>query len=222
MNSDNSSEKAKAQDQASDDLSPMDPIQKANLLRASKRLLIVLGVSLITLSAVASLPFKSESESATNDAAGKVVLDNSKNLNAENQSVGTNGFGAPLFVFMSGVIGGFVSIQRKLRTLPPRELDLIANSWVYTSLPPLAGGVLALLLYTLFLSEILTGALFPEFEADSKPLTEGIEALYQQHGDFQDYAKLIFWCFVAGFSQNFVTGLIGKFENSPEDIPASK
>lgn len=122
----------------------------------------------------------------------------------------------PAVVVISGFIGGFVGLQRRIKDLTVPDLELISKSQIYTWLSPLVGGVLALLLYILFLSELLSGHLFPNFQAD--PATSqnvGFSSVFEQHAkSYQDYAKLVFWCFVAGFSERFVTDVIGRFEGS--------
>lgn len=77
------------------------------------------------------------------------------------------------------------------------------------------GGILALLVYVLFLGKLLQGELFPDFKAD-KDAAEGFASLCDQGGDFTDYGKLLFWSFVAGFSQNFVTNLITRFKGEAD------
>jgi phosphate/sulfate permease len=122
----------------------------------------------------------------------------------------------PVFVVMGGFIGGFVGLQRRLKDLTVEDLQLISKSFIYTWLSPLVGGVLALLVYVLFLSDLLSGQLFPRFTEDtsSQPLP-GFVSLFHQHGaSYQDYAKLVFWSFVAGFSERFVTDVIGRFEGT--------
>ena len=122
----------------------------------------------------------------------------------------------PVVVIASGLIGGFVGLQRRLKDLTITDLELIANSWIYTCLSPLVGGVLALLLYVLFLSGLLSGDLFPHFIADvNTEEVTGFESIFLQHADnYKDYAKLVFWCFVAGFSERFVTDVIYHFEGA--------
>lgn len=119
-------------------------------------------------------------------------------------------------VMASGLIGGFVGLQRRLKELTIVDLELIANSWIYTCLSPLVGGLLALLLYFLFLSDLVSGDIFPRFIANEN--TEeiiGFVSIFQQHGNgYKDYAKLIFWCFLAGFSEHFVTDVISRFEGA--------
>lgn len=125
-------------------------------------------------------------------------------------------FAVPAVVVMAGAIGGFVGLQRRLKDLTIPDLKLIACSWVYTGLSPLVGGVLGLLLYVIFLSGLLSGDLFPHFlsEDPSKTITS-FSAIFAQHADgYKEYAKLVFWCFMAGFSERFVTDVLSRFEGA--------
>ncbi len=159
---------------------------------------------------------------------------------------------APMAAFAAGIIGGFVGLQRRLKSMSQDDLELLANSWVYVCLSPLVGGVLAVVLYVLFISELVSGHLFPEFVADcprpgaaegaigpttnaapsenpvggspptgladcSKQATQkGFSEIFKVHGQAVDYAKMMVWSFVAGFSERFVTDIISKFESSAE------
>ncbi len=121
-------------------------------------------------------------------------------------------------VMICGAVGGFVGIQARLRDLTLMDLALLVESKTYLILAPFVGGVLALVLYLLFLSELLQGDLFPTFVAHKpfhKP-AEGFFSIANQHAEdgYSDYAKLMFWCFLAGFSERFVTDVIGKFEGN--------
>jgi hypothetical protein len=120
----------------------------------------------------------------------------------------------PVVVVISGFIGGFVGLQRRLKDLTVDDLELIGSSTIYTWLSPLVGGVLALLLHILFLSDLLSGQLFPRFVADANQDPGFVSIFQQQAQTYQDYAKLLFWCFVAGFSERFVTDVIGRFEGT--------
>lgn len=121
----------------------------------------------------------------------------------------------PLLVFASGLIGGFVGLQRRLKDLTLSDLELIAESWIYTGLSPLVGGILAFLLFILFLSGLVSGDLFPVFLPDSDSTPESFMSIFHQHGEgHKEYAKLIFWSFVAGFSEHFVTDVISRFEGA--------
>ena len=99
------------------------------------------------------------------------------------------------------------------------DLMLLANSWVYVWISPIVGGVLAVVLYVLLISTLVSGDLFPTFVpskvAPCPTDRKGFSIIFCVHGESAVYAKMIFWSFVAGFSERFVTDIISKFEYSP-------
>jgi hypothetical protein len=133
-------------------------------------------------------------------------------------------FVVPSVVIATGLIGGFVGLQRRLKDLTLPDLELIAGSWIYTCLSPMVGGILAQLLYILFLSELLSGQLFPHFVLDipGSANTRFSSIFYQHAEHYQDYAKLVFWSFIAGYSERFVTDVISRFEGAAiKQLPGS-
>ena len=124
-------------------------------------------------------------------------------------------------VFMCGLIGGFVSIQQRLPKIRSEELQLLSESWTKILLIPVYGGIFALVLYVLFLSGLLEGHLFPQFainQFSNPPTTENIHTFlltYPSSGP--DFAKLIFWSFVAGFSERFVPQIIQKLSTQADE-----
>ncbi|KPJ94481.1 MAG: hypothetical protein AMJ53_05205 [Gammaproteobacteria bacterium SG8_11] len=127
-------------------------------------------------------------------------------------------FGGPgrvgVLVFVIGNIGGYVSVHRGLADLKDTEIIDLAASWWAIIAPPFVGGILALALYLLFLSNIVAGDLFPTF----KPIEEnigGLKSLALQDGQLNDYAKLFFWSFVAGFNQKYVVDIIESVKAKP-------
>lgn len=130
---------------------------------------------------------------------------------------GTPIISAPLTAFVAGVIGGFVGLQRRLKGMSDDDLTLLANSWVYVCLSPLVGGVLAIVVYILFISGLLAGDLFPHFVPDPQNISTGktrsLAAIFEIHGQAADYGKMIFWSFLAGFSERFATDIISRFES---------
>jgi hypothetical protein len=119
-----------------------------------------------------------------------------------------------LAIFTVGVVGGFVGLQRRLKSMSDDDLTLLANSWVYVCLSPLAGGILAVVIYILFISGMLTGALFPEFTPDDSTKSAGMSVLFDFHCSTpEDYGKALLWGFIAGFSERFATDIISRFES---------
>ncbi len=129
---------------------------------------------------------------------------------------GVSSVPTPVAVLFVGFVGGFVGLQRRLKALPSEDLTLLANSWVCIALSPIAGAILGELVYVLFISRLLAGNMFPTFVPDNPSETiHGLKAIFEVHcPSSSDYAKVLFWSFIAGFSEKFATNIIGQFESS--------
>lgn len=123
---------------------------------------------------------------------------------------------------MCGILGGFVSIQQRLKKISTKELQLLSKSWFQILLVPIYGGIFSLLLYVIFLSDLISGHFFPVFNFPTIP-ESGVDSDYMQ--DFfantypatgPDFAKLIFWCFLAGFSERLVPQIISNLSTKFE------
>jgi hypothetical protein len=119
--------------------------------------------------------------------------------------------------FGCGLLGGFVSIQQRLKTFGRVELELLSRSWFQIILIPVYGGIFALVLYVGLLSEIVKGQLFPTFSITpfhSPPTTDDVRDFFSKTypSSGADLAKLLFWCFVAGFSERFIPQILGNAE----------
>lgn len=115
-----------------------------------------------------------------------------------------------VLVFLIGNIGGYVGVHRSLGELNDAEVVGLASSWWSLVAPSFVGGILALVLYVLFLTGILGAGLFPTFVAETSA-SKGVEVILNQHGEgMRDYAKLFFWSFVAGFNQKYVVDIISS------------
>jgi hypothetical protein len=114
-------------------------------------------------------------------------------------------------VMVFGICGGFVSVQRRLKSFGDDDLELLATSWPYVFLSPVTGGALAVILYLLFAGRMLAGDMFPQFVAGETTAKDFSRILECTANKYYDYAKLMFWAFVAGFSESFVTDIIGTF-----------
>ena len=123
------------------------------------------------------------------------------------------GLRTTVFIFLAGNIGGYVAIHRSLSELSDAELKELSGSWLAMIVPSFVGGILAFVLYLLFLSNILKGELFPDFHAreDAEP---GFDTLLKQYGkSMSDYAKLLVWSFIAGFNQKYVVDVIDSIRS---------
>ena len=127
-------------------------------------------------------------------------------------------FTVPELVFIVGNIGGYVGIHKNLNILSDDEISQMSSSWLGLIVPSFIGGILACLLYLLFISGIISGQLFPRIVADvveagmKKPSSFAV--IFHQHADgAPEYAKLLFWSFVAGFNQKYVVDIIESIKN---------
>jgi len=172
--------------------------KRQKYLRVTKKLLLFVGISLLFTVVLFSIGFYK-----------------------------TDRFFVSWLVFQCGIIGGFVSIQQRLNTIAEDELDLLAESWASILLIPIYGGIFSLLLYVIFLAGLIQGDLFPVFSMPvfSNPVSDFdihrfLRESYPQTGP--DFAKLIFWSFVAGFSERFVPQIINSISKSGGKISDEK
>lgn len=123
---------------------------------------------------------------------------------------------------MCGILGGFVSMQQRLKKITTKELQLLSKSWFQILLIPIYGGIFSLLLYVIFLSNLISGQFFPSFRFPLIP-DSGVDSAYLQNfltntypSSGPDFAKLIFWCFVAGFSERIIPQIISNISSNLE------
>ncbi len=124
--------------------------------------------------------------------------------------------------FGCGLLGGFISIQQRLKKVSRGELELLSKSWFQIVLVPIYGGLFALILYVGFLSRIVTGDLFPNFVIQpfhSPPTTDDIRTFFATTypASGSDLAKLLFWSLIAGFSERFVPQIISRAPPDEDD-----
>jgi hypothetical protein len=123
-------------------------------------------------------------------------------------------------VAISGTLGAFVSALRRLYSFQDifpvsRYSGLLKNSNLYvvaySSIPPLVGFIAATVLYIVFASEILKGAMFPTFTCEIDKCEHFLDFLrHWRPAQPTDYAKAIVWGFIAGFSERFVPDILNR------------
>lgn len=110
----------------------------------------------------------------------------------------------PLFVFVGGLMGAGLNFIRDLHHHSDSGTETLSMlSSLLSRL--LIGGALALAVYMLFLSGLLGGSLFPEFETldYSKGLLKGAAPRLSS-----DFGKCMVWAFLAGYAEKFLPGLL--------------
>ena len=116
----------------------------------------------------------------------------------------------PALVFLFGNLGAYVSAHRNLGELKDEEIVGLSDSWLGLVVPSFVGGILAFILYMLFLSKIVGGDLFPNFVPDTGVTpVQSLDMLAAVHLEKPaEYAKLFFWSFLAGFNQKYAVDII--------------
>ena len=124
---------------------------------------------------------------------------------------GTTTANTGILVFVIGNVGGYISVHRSLGDLKDEEIVELAKSWWSIVAPSFVGGVLGLVLYMLFAAHILAGDLFPSIVPDKDSAQDTVRSILTQHADgMKEYAKLLFWSFIAGFNQKYVVDIINS------------
>ncbi len=123
-------------------------------------------------------------------------------------------------VLYFGIIGGFVSSQRRMQNIPTDIDPLISifgldSAGYYLWLSPLLGGIFAIILGLMFAAGILKGTVFPDFYVPklidpsgtkllmNRSLFRGF-ALQALPTGAEEWAKLFIWSFLAGFAERLV------------------
>lgn len=136
----------------------------------------------------------------------------------------TQHLGSFPFSFFAGCLGGSISLLRRLRQESQPVLEELASSWVSSLMPLLYGGLMAAVAYVLFMSGILTGDgghglftsnLFPNFTQPALDENSSLSVpviLQLRPASVQDFGKMLVWCFLAGYSEKFVAGILQSLE----------
>ncbi len=118
-------------------------------------------------------------------------------------------------VFVTGAIGGAVSFERRVQSLPSRGeslgdlVELNEGTGLYLS--PITGGIFAIVLYLLFASGLVDGPIFPKLSGPTVPAGTLSEFASKIHpATTQDWGKLLAWSFVAGFAERFVPDTLDR------------
>ena len=132
---------------------------------------------------------------------------------------------------LCGAIGGSLALLKRIRSQDKALLDELESSTIATLMPFLYGAILASITYLLFMGCILTGDgagglftsnLFPQFNGlacvpkgnntahDAKITME--QLFHITPGSAQDFAKLLIWSVLSGYSEKFVDQVLRALE----------
>jgi hypothetical protein len=135
-----------------------------------------------------------------------------------------------LIATFAGSLGAFVSSLTRMYNFAdlPAAFAMEKTSFrrrtmlIYSFVPAVIGTIAAAILYLVFASQIVTGALFPSFACLPGKECTTIGSLIDDFGPDKahDYAKMIFWGFAAGFSERLVPDLVTRLARSGSFAPA--
>ncbi len=129
------------------------------------------------------------------------------------------------FAFLAGILGSSIALLRRVQNGDGSLAQATLRTWSTTLMPFMYGGIMAAVTYFLFVSQVLSGQegngllatnLFPDFGSsttDRDRLAVG-DWLDLRPKDIHDAGKLIVWCFLAGYSESFVSGILQRLERN--------
>ena len=130
--------------------------------------------------------------------------------------------GTFFFALFLGSLGGSIDLLRRVRGEKPAVVEELAADLTSTLMPILYGGLMAGIAYLLFMSRLLSGEskdglftsnLFPNFTRPDASEPNLIKRFMDMEPvNMTDVGKLLVWCFVAGYSERFVTGILKQLE----------
>jgi len=112
-----------------------------------------------------------------------------------------------VLVPLVGALGGLISSQRRVQDIPRVGESLTDMTNLHFFVPNLtvsglSGAIFAAILCVLFASQLVKGNLFPS--VNLSPLDPSV------HMSSEDQAKLLIWCFIAGFAERFVPDTLDR------------
>jgi hypothetical protein len=119
-------------------------------------------------------------------------------------------------VLIMGVLGAYVSVQRRLQTMPAEGDPIVGifelqKNKFSICLAPISGAIFAALLYLMFIGGLVQGSLFPRLIAAPPP--QGDLWAYLANVatvSVSDLAKLFVWSFISGFAERLVPDALDR------------
>jgi hypothetical protein len=125
----------------------------------------------------------------------------------------------PLFclVWLAAVLGSAVNITTQAN--PGVIPGGIGGRIIYALWKLLVAMTFATFLYAIFISKIIAGGMFPNFQgAEDTPYSFAVKFLQDcKPKTNQDVAKMLVWAFVVGYLEKFVPNIISRIQTAKSD-----
>ena len=128
-----------------------------------------------------------------------------------NKESGSQDQGPPImvFIFLSAILG--CAVNESAREHPSLESASKFDMVVFLSWKLLVAIVFAIFLYLAFMSEIIDGHLFPNFQSMDATYKDTLTFMMKcKPATNADAAQMLVWAFIAGYSERFVPNLMEK------------
>lgn len=117
-------------------------------------------------------------------------------------------------IFITGAGGGIISTYFRLKGVVSARVEANAILQIYIS--PIIAGLLGWICYAFFITDMLSGPLFPEF-VNKEHEYNGLKSVFQiQPQHTIDAAKALLWAFIAGFSEKMIPNILDKLSHQAE------
>jgi hypothetical protein len=118
-----------------------------------------------------------------------------------------------------GALGGLISSQRRVQSIPSvgESLTDLTNLHFFgrsLTASAMSGAIFAAILCMLFASGLLKGGLFPTVDLNVRlPMDPNV------HMPSESLARLLIWCFIAGFAEQFVPDALDRLVSKSAKEP---
>lgn len=123
-------------------------------------------------------------------------------------------FPLTMAIFVTGAGGGIISTYFRLKDVVSSKVEANAILQIYIS--PIIAGLLGWICYAFFITDMLSGPLFPEFVNKDHDY-QGLRSVFEiQPKHTLDAAKALLWAFIAGFSEKMIPNILDKLAHQAE------